>query len=605
MTDKIILRDYQEECVNTIIDYAKTKKVLKQVIVLATGLGKTIVFGHLPSKVKAKGKKTLILAHREELLTQAKDRLLMIDPSLRIGIEQGDNIIANDLHLDVLIASVQTLGRKGSARIKKFNPEDYGLIIIDECHHATATTYKNILEHFDLIKGAQKTAHARILLGVTATPNRSDHVGLDEVFDELVYSYTLKQGIDNGYLSNIKAYTVTTATDISKVKTHMGDFAEKELAETINNDERNELIVSTYIEKFKDSKALLFASSVAHTEDITEMFKSAGVKAEYILGSTKKEDRSRILAEFKTGKIKVLCNCAVLTEGFDEPSIATILMARPTKSSVAYSQMVGRGTRLDEGKDGLNLVDFVDNVGKNSIITLPSLFGIPKTLKGTKGKFITEIIDKIDKIQEVNPNYDVSSISSWDDKEIEKVIKRVNIFAQAELDPQVQKHSELSWEADTPDSYKLQIPAQNNVRETVSMKQNMLGKWEIKLQKFVGDKPSYKNGYSNWTSLGNKVLGTGESLEKAFGEADNYIKQNYSSYLAMFKQDSGWRTDSPTDAQVKMLNKFKVAIPPTLTKGQASTLISKAINIRQKLKKERQESILVLDLGTRRKRRKR
>ena len=432
-------------------------------------------------------------------------------------------------------------------------------------------------------KGEIKNANARILLGVTATPNRTDHVGLDEVFDEMVYTYTLKQGIDEKYLANIKAFTVKTATDISKVKTHMGDFSDKDLSDTINTLERNKLIISSYNELVPDTKALVFASSVQHTEDLAELFDKAGIPSGHILGTTSKDDRARILKDFKEGTIKVLVNCAVLTEGYDEPSIQTVLMARPTKSSVAYSQMIGRGTRLDKGKEFVNLIDFVDNVGNNQIITLPSLFGVPKTLKGTKGKFITEIMEKIDKIKEVNPNFDVSSIEDWSDEEIEKIVKRVDIFAQAELSAEVKQHSSLAWNKEDDNTYKLQLPADQSVKEEVIVRRNMLSQWEVVGQKFGVTKPSYANNYSKWQKLAAKLLNKGSDLEFAFKQADKYVKENHSKYIAMFRQDSGWRQDNPTDSQIKLLTKFKIAIPNNLSKGQASTLISKALSIRKKV----------------------
>ena len=182
------LRDYQKDCIASIVSEAK-QGIMRQVIVLATGLGKTVIFSHLPTLVKAKGKKTLILAHREELLDQAKDKLLQIDPTLKVGIEQANRESFYDD--DVVIASVPTIGRTNSQRIKKLNPLEFGLVIIDECHHACAESYKNVLRHFGLLKGEGPTPRGIVLIGVTATPNRSDHVGLDQIFDKITFSYTL------------------------------------------------------------------------------------------------------------------------------------------------------------------------------------------------------------------------------------------------------------------------------------------------------------------------------------------------------------------------------------------------------------------------------
>ncbi len=232
------LRNYQEDCLNNIVAEAR-KGCIRQVVVLATGTGKTVIFSHLPPLVRNKGKKTLILAHREELLDQARNKLLAIDSTLKVGIEQADREASPDD--DVIVASVPTLGRLGSKRIMKFKPEEFGLIIIDECHHAVASGYKNILKHFGILKGECPEPKGIVLVGVTATSTRADHQGLDQIFDKITFSYTIQQGIKENYLANIAAYTVNTNTDISRVGSSMGDFAEKELSDAVNNDERNKL----------------------------------------------------------------------------------------------------------------------------------------------------------------------------------------------------------------------------------------------------------------------------------------------------------------------------------------------------------------------------
>ena len=452
-------------------------------------------------------------------------------------------------------------------------------ILVHNCHHSTADTYKNVLRYFEVLKEEDNNSD-KILLGVTATPNRSDHTGLDVIFDEITFNYSLQQGIKEDYLSNIKAFTVETKNDISEVGTRMGDFIEGELADAINNQKRNQLIVETYQEVTPDTKALVFASNVEHTVSLAETFKEAGIRVGYILGSTNKEERKELLRKFKTGEKQVIVNCNVLSEGFNEPSIETILMARPTKSSVNYSQQVGRGTRIFENKTHLNLVDFVDNLGNNNIITLPTLFGCQVTLKGTKGKFITEIVEKIESIKEVNPDYDVSNIADWNDNEnIDKVIKEINIFDQATIPIEAKKYSTYSW-LRNQDGFILKLPPKDEMYYSLEIKQNMLDKYEFTQKEFIKVTPSRFNRYKSWQKINETIEHTSSELEDIFKKSDNYIKDNFQEYSIILNQTGSWRADAPSDKQLSMLKKFKISVPANLSKGEASVLIGKAINER-------------------------
>lgn len=568
------LRSYQKECLESILENAN-KGITRQVAVLATGLGKTVIFSHLIPIIKSRGKKILVLCHREELIYQAKDKIELVTPSLNIGIEQASKECS--LSEDVIIASVPTLGRKGSNRITKFNPDAFGLIIQDECHHATSKSFKRVYEYFGALKGKNWNGN-KILLGFTATPHRADHIGLDTIFDKIVYNYPLRKGIENGFLVNIRAFTAQTATDISKVKIRAGDFAGRELEEAINTEERNKLIVETYKELTPDTKALVFAVDVQHTKDLCAYFQSAEVVSKYVIGETEKEERKNIIQEFKEGKFKVLVNCGCFTEGFDEPSIETILMARPTKSSVLFQQMIGRGLRVTEIKKFVNVIDFVDNTGKNKIVTLPSLFGCEATLKGTKGRLITEIIDLVDKMKEVNPDYDVSQIEDWSDEDrIEKVIKEIDIFALAEIAREVKEHSLYSWEK-WEDKFKLDFPPnKEGFKIKLELVPDMLNQYETRKKVYKKVIPGRKNGFSGWQKVSENIELRSVNLEEGFKNSDNLVTNNFREYVPLFSQRGNWRKDPPTEKQCALLRKFNVPLSERLTKGDCAVLISKAI----------------------------
>jgi superfamily II DNA or RNA helicase len=198
---------------------------------------------------------------------------------------------ADEDKADVIVASIATLGRAGSKRLERFDVADFGTIVIDEAHHSSASSYQNVLAHFGLLKvenipndddfvdseANTDWNNEILLLGVTATPNRQDNNGIDKIYDEVVFNYGIIEGIQDGFLSRIRAYRINTKTSLENVHTRAGDFAQDELADAINNPERNELIVKTYQEQFSGKQALVFAIDVQHAIDLTKHFAKAKV----------------------------------------------------------------------------------------------------------------------------------------------------------------------------------------------------------------------------------------------------------------------------------------------------------------------------------------
>ncbi|MFQ5915891.1 MAG: DEAD/DEAH box helicase family protein, partial [Nitrospinota bacterium] len=199
----VTLRPYQTDCLQAITG-AWRDGVNRLLVSLPTGTGKTVVFAHLPQALGL-NRKMLVLAHREELLEQAREKIVAANPEARVEIEQAER--KADPGADIIIASVPSIGRNRSKRIEKFDPADFGLLICDEAHHAVAPTYRNVFDHFGLSNGRERPRNQDLLLvGFTATPRRGDHVGLEEVFDEIVYHRSIKEMIRQGYLAPITGY---------------------------------------------------------------------------------------------------------------------------------------------------------------------------------------------------------------------------------------------------------------------------------------------------------------------------------------------------------------------------------------------------------------
>lgn len=379
---QLILRDYQQQCIDSIPESGS------YVIQMATGLGKTVTFSQIPRRGRM-----LILAHREELVNQPRKYF-----KCSYGIEQGVNKSNGE---EVVGASVQSLIR----RLNNFKPDDFDIIIVDECHHSSAKTYVTIINYFK----------PRLLLGFSGTPKRSDNVRLDNIFQKIIFERQLDWGIKNGYLCDIECKCVDVGCDLSNIHTKLGDFDAAELETAMVEDKVVDVVAETY-KKHAKGQTLIFACSVNHAEKISSKITGSVV----ITGKTK--DRDVILNEFKSKKVNCIVNCMIFTEGTDLPCIETIIMARPTKSQVLYSQSIGRGTRLHEGKEKLLLIDCVGNTGKHNLKTAASLVGIDimEVPKKDREKIQGNIFDLPDII---------STLSDTPDSWI-KNIYIVNLFAK-------------------------------------------------------------------------------------------------------------------------------------------------------------------------------
>ena len=331
------LRPYQQQCID-IIEAQPPGSYLAQ---MATGLGKTVTFANIPRH----GNRMLILSHREELVEQPRKYF-----NCSYGVERA---AIHSHGEEIVSASVQTMVR----RLDHYSPEDFGLVICDEAHHAAAGTYRKIFDYFRPEK----------LIGFTATPNRGDKVRLDNVFSKIIFQRDLRWGIQNGYLCDITCRRVDIGFDLSSVKTRRGDYAPGELEEAM--DGTADAIAQAYRE-LATGATLIFAVSVHQCEEIAKRIPGAVV----VTGEAK--NRAAIIDAFTRGEIPCIVNCMVFTEGTDIPRVETVIIARPTQSEALYAQMVGRGLRQYPGKERLMLIDCVGVTGKASLCTAPSLLGL-------------------------------------------------------------------------------------------------------------------------------------------------------------------------------------------------------------------------------------
>lgn len=536
------LRDYQHECLKAIIARYRAG-IRRQLVCLPTGCGKTVIFAEFPGYFRMK-KQMLVLAHRAELLDQAQDKIRRANPGLCVEVEQGDR--RAELSSDVVVASIQTLGRRDSKRLQQIDPDRFFLIVVDEAHHATASTYKRVFEYL----GALASDTQKLLVGFTATPKRGDGVGLDSVFEEIVFSNSLPEMTNAGYLIPLAGYRVETEVDLSKVKTRMGDFITSHLSRAVNIDQRNNLIVDIYSRYLKDRPTLCFCVDVAHAYHVADAFNAKGISAKALSGHTELSEREHILNDFREKRIQVLANCLVLTEGYDEPTVSGIILARPTKSSLLYTQMIGRGTRLHPNKKDTIIIDITDVTRDHSITTLPSLFGISATFN-LEGRTTGEVQEAIRWVETNRPWVALDQATSLSDLRY-----RCNRIELDELSTpeELVTHSHFAWVGIGKGGYRLGLSR----GIFVTIVPTILGVWEALL---------HQHGKEI-------LLAKFKNLCVAVQSIENYIRKTFPDSVSLVVRNTHWRRTQASQKQLKFLRDKHIHFPSGLTKGQASHIIN-------------------------------
>jgi superfamily II DNA or RNA helicase len=338
MSALVKLRDYQTAAIRAIHEKWDAG-VSRPAVVLSTGSGKTVIFTHLAEEFLAAnpGKRVLVLAHTDELVNQAKAKMHEVAPHRVVGIVKATQ---NEVHAEVVIASVQSL--RTEARRNKLKA--VGLIITDECHHGTSRTYMNIYQHF----GAMGAEPHCLMAGFTATLVRADDKKLSDVWQDVAFRLSIAFMIRAGYLLDVKGKRVEVPQlDLKKVHTSGGDYKEGELADALVEAMAPEIVAKHYLEHAADRKGIGFAPTVESAYVFSEAFNALGITSEVVHGKLAKDERRAVLLRLKSGETQVCWSVMALTEGFDEPTVSCAIMARPTKSSGLWQQMVGRVLRPD------------------------------------------------------------------------------------------------------------------------------------------------------------------------------------------------------------------------------------------------------------------
>ncbi len=406
------LRQYQQLGHDSIIE--AFKKYRSTLLVQGTGTGKTVVFAHVIKTIQPG--RALVLAHRNELIWQAKEKIEAVT-GLPVEIEKANMSAGTNLftRTPIVVGSIQTQisGSKGKRRYMRFKPEEFSLLVVDEAHHCTSASWKEVVAYY------QRNPNLK-LLGVTATPKRADEEALSQLFESVAFEYGILTAIQDGYLVDIaQQFVSVSGLDYSHVKTTAGDLNEGDLAKVMEMEENVQGVCQPSLEVMfglppktlkqipvpqwreylsglnrRPRRTIVFTVSVAQAEMYADVFSRAMPGVEWVCGKTSPDKRKSTLDRFALGETHVVANCGVLLEGFDNPGVEVIVMARPTKSQVLYSQCIGRSTRPLPGVvDGVEtpelrraaiagsakplarILDFVGNSGHHKLVTCVDVLG--------------------------------------------------------------------------------------------------------------------------------------------------------------------------------------------------------------------------------------
>ena len=429
------LRAYQRKAVELTI--AGFDEYVRQLLVAATGAGKTQIFCetirlHQPGR-------SLVLCHREELIGQAAKRLESF--GIPTEIEMGGSRAS--LEAPAVVGSVQSL--MGDLRLSRWPKDHFDLVVADEAHRAMSDSWQKVLRHFD--------GHARVL-GVSATPERSDKRHLGKYFQNIPYEISLLDLVQQGWLAPIKVKTVPLGMDLSRVRTTAGDFNADDLGHAL--EPYLEQIADVLVEH-RHRKTLVFLPLIAVSKRFAEICRERGLLAEHIDGQS--NERQATLERFRKDEIRVLTNAMLLTEGYDEPSIDCVVCLRPTKVRALYSQIIGRGTRMHGGKDHLLVLDFLWQAEEHSLMRPANLIAEDEA----DAKALTEKLGGEGDLEEAREEVNADRTRSLTERLSQNRTRRGSVLDPLELAVTLNEAAlaeyvpTMAWQAQSPTSKQLDV----------------------------------------------------------------------------------------------------------------------------------------------------
>lgn len=532
------LREYQEQAVAAVMKSFETHD--STLIVMATGLGKTVTFAHiaehfLPGKV-------LLLAHRKELVQQGADKIQEITGEV-VDIEMAELWASN--RAKVVAASLDSIRN----RLDRWPPDHFSLVIFDEVHHSLAKSFRKVVEHFKCKK-----------LGVTATPDRGDEKALGQLWGDVAYVRDIVDGINDGYLVPIKGRSVAVESiDLSHVSKTAGDLAAGELDDEMVKS--IEGIVSKTLEIEPNRRGIWFFPGVQSAELAAERIRAMGQTCGFVCGETPKEERDVIFKQFRSGELQHLSNCQVATEGFDAPVADMVVIGRPTLSRALFAQMVGRGLRVlpgvvdhvlgdgptraavvaQSGKPHCAVVDFCGNAGKHSLVTPEDLLG---------GDYTEEEVKLAKKKAKEQPESDALANLAAARKELKAMMAKLQSKVKATVNS-FDPFSVLRLKAPEDREERFREPATRDQLHKLTTSYNvkeerLKGMSKLEAQKLIGTLQVRRN-------LGLASLNQLSKLQEFCQPPTNLPFRKASKAMAYLSETCGWRPSAEQRAVLQQM----------------------------------------------------
>lgn len=545
------LRDYQLRAIAEVRrELAEVDRVLVQ---LPTGTGKTATFLSWLDECRKDGDmgRALVIAHRRELIQQPIDRMAEHFPELSAlsGVVMADR---NDVAARVIVATVQTLqSDRRAEQILAHGPITH--IVIDECHHATASTYRALLDRFP---GAK-------VVGMTATPKRADGDGLRRVFQRVAFRMPISMAIREGALVPFNALGVELPISLAGLKETADGWESEPLGNLLSADNVLEIVADHWQQYAANRQTIAFTASVAQAHATAAKFNALGIPAAAVSGETPLPERDDILKRYGRGELRLVANCQVLVEGFDAPQTAAVLMICPTKSDLAYVQKLGRGLRTAEGKSDCLVLDFAP-AEERDVIMAGDVLGKPRDVKKAEAKasrsgvMCAIGIDALGHAATIDPS--------------RLLVRVLNLL----------RRDALAWTVDgvyatatltADETLCIVMPDGARVAKAEALRSG--GAWKAHnaaLLRHVSSCRLYRvNGKA-------RHLGTFDDFESAKAAADDVALDNLDTTLA--KRRAEWRSKPPSPKQLSFAAQLKVEIPERATKGQLAQLITHKLTTR-------------------------